>query len=141
MKLEKIKILGITVLLFAGFVSTLKAFGEVSVDNVSLQQTQPFQYKVTGKVVNATEEPREVVLRAQAVFYDETAPKGDLPIRVLRKDITLVLRASETREVQAVLFEEGRLPDVRFRVEPELRIRRQRLWLNRYEDPDPEKRN
>ena len=110
------------------------ALGEISILNVHIQETPPFQYIVRGTVVNETAQEREVVLRAQAVMYDQTAPKGDLPIRVLRKDKTLILRPSEKREVEMTLIHEGRMPDVRFRVEPVLRIRRQRPWLFSYED-------
>lgn len=121
-------------------VSALYAAGEVSVQQVRIEDAPPFQYKVIGEVENTTAEPREVVLRAQAVIYDKSSPQGDVPIHVLRKDMTIVLRASEKRTVETVLFKEGRLPDVRLRIKPELRVRRQRLWMNTYEDPDPERR-
>ena len=108
-------------------------------DDIELQQDPPFQYKVIGEVINKTAEAREVVLRAQVVFFDQSSPKGDIPVHVLRKDMTVILRGSEKRNVAAVLFQEGHPPDVRYRIEPELRIRRTRLWMNRYEDTDPKK--
>lgn len=108
--------------------------GEISVVNVCLQDKPPFQYIVRGTVVNETAQDREVVLRAQVVMYDQTAPQGDLPVRVLRKDKTIILKASESREVEMKVIQEGRMPDVRFRAEPVLRVRRQRLWIVNYED-------
>lgn len=108
--------------------------GEISVVNVHLQDKPPFQYIVRGTVVNETAQDREVVLRAQVVMYDQTAPQGDLPVRVLRKDKTIILKASESREVEMKVIQEGRMPDVRFRAEPVLRVRRQRLWIVNYED-------
>lgn len=116
------------------FSSELFAVGEISVQNVRLQDKPPFQYKVRGTVVNETAQDREVVLRAQVVMYDQTAPQGDLPVRVLRKDKTIILKASESREVEMTVIQEGRMPDVRFRAEPVLRVRRQRLWIINYED-------
>ena len=113
---------------------SLFAFGEISVRNVRLQDKPPFQYIVRGTVVNETDHDREVVLRAQVVMYDQTAPKGDLPVRVLRKDKTIILKASESREVEMNVIQEGNMPDVRFRAEPVLRVRRQRLWIVNYED-------
>ncbi len=112
----------------------LFAVGEISVLDIHLQEKPPFQYIVRGTVVNETQQDREVVLRAQVVMYDQTAPKGDLPVRVLRKDKTIILKGSEKREVEMTVIQEGRMPDVRFRAEPVLRIRRQRLWIINYED-------
>ena len=112
----------------------LFGLGEISILDVKVQEKPPFQYKVHGTVVNETAQDREVVLRAQVVLYDLTAPKGDLPVRVLRKDITVILKASEKRNVEMTLIHEGRMPDVRFRIEPLLRMRRQRLWIFPYED-------
>lgn len=112
----------------------LGAFEEVTVQDVHLKDHPPFEYRVSGKVINQTAEPREVVLRAQALLFDASAPKGDLPVHAYRKDMTIVLKPSETREVEAVFVKEGKFPDLRARIEPVLRIRRQRLWMNRYED-------
>ncbi len=111
-----------------------QAFGEISIQNIGFEEFPPFKYKVSGTVKNETGETREVALRAQVVFYDEAAPKGDLPVRVLSKDRTIVLRASETRNIEVFLFKEGRMPDTRLRAQPQIRIHYQRLWLNRYED-------
>lgn len=124
--------LGVLIFIF----STSFAFGagEISIQNVHLQDKPPFQYVVRGIVANETAEAREVVLRAQVVMYDQTAPQGDLPVRVLRKDQTIILKPSEKRQVALTVIQEGRMPDVRFRAEPVLRVRRQRPWLFPYED-------
>ncbi len=121
--------------LFGYFLAApLFGIGEISILDIKVHNKPPFQYKVQGTVVNETDHDREVVLRAEAVMYDETAPKGDLPVRVLRKDTTVILKAAEKRNVEITLIHEGRMPDVRFRVEPVLRVRRQRLWIFPYED-------
>lgn len=119
---------------FCLLASSIFAAGEIDIQNVGVQDKPPFQYIVRGTVINTTTQDREVVLRAQVVMYDQTAPKGDLPVRVLRKDQTIILKASEQRVVELPVMQEGRMPDVRFRVEPVLRIRRQRPWLFSYED-------
>lgn len=123
-------------LILACLLTTVPVFaaGEINILDVKVLEKPPFQYKVQGTVVNETDHAREVVLRAEVVMYDETAPKGDLPVRVLRKDMTVILKAAEKRNVELTLIQEGRMPDVRFRVEPILRMRRQRLWIFPYEN-------
>jgi hypothetical protein len=112
----------------AAFAAQAFGVGEIHIDGVGIQEKPPFQYFLNGTVSNQTTDIREVVLRGQVVFYDRTAPKGDLPVRVLRKDITLILRPSESRNVQMQFFLEGNLPKTPLRVEPVLRQRRQRIW-------------
>ncbi len=105
-----------------------RAEGEILIKNISLEELPPFQYKVKGLVSNNTGQAREVVLRGEVVVYDRSAPKGDVPVRVLRRDSTIVLKAREKRIVTLDFLLEGRMPDVPLRNQPVLRVRRQKPW-------------
>ncbi len=104
------------------------ALGEIQVESVRIETQSPGNYWLVGTVRNTTSEAREVTLRAQIVFFDRAAPEGDLPVALLRKDRTEILRAGEAREVRVTLLNEGTPPRGDLRLEPLLRIRRQRLW-------------
>ncbi|MCI0597439.1 MAG: hypothetical protein L0Z48_13015, partial [candidate division Zixibacteria bacterium] len=101
----------------------------INVEGVRATVISPARYELTGNVTNTSEDAREVTLRAQITFYDRTAPKGDLPLDYLRKDITEVLRPGENRAVRVVLLRSGAPLHDAVRLEPFLRIRRQRVWL------------
>ena len=105
-----------------------QAVGEIKIEKVGLRTFSPDHYFVTGQVSNTTQDSREVVLRAQVLFYEKGSPKGDIPAMILRKDRTLVLRPLETRKVKTRLLNEGDLPRSELRLEPVLRVRRQRPW-------------
>lgn len=118
----------LSLVLALSFSSGLHAAGEIVIDGISLEQDPPDHYYVIGTVVNATNEPREVILRAQVLFYDNAVPKGDLPVIVLRKDKTMILKAQEKKTLRIPILKEGVLPRLDLRVEPQLRLRRQRVW-------------
>ena len=100
----------------------------MAVSNVAYSQTAPGKFLVTGNIQNPTPEPREVVARGLLTFYDQTPPKGDVPLFSLRKDTTMVLAAGETRALEVLLINEGGMPRGALRVEPVIRVRRQRIW-------------
>lgn len=108
--------------------SSVIAAGEIAIENVAVERKTSSQYVLSATVINQSPEPREVILRAQISFYDKAAPKGDLPVAVLRKDVTVVLRKEENRRLAVDLVEEGPKEKGSIRLEPSLRIRRQRPW-------------
>jgi hypothetical protein len=109
-------------------IAELSAAGEINLSAPMLEQEPPDHYYVLGSVTNTTDKTREVILRAQVLFYDKAVPKGDLPVIVLRKDMTLILKPREKKELRIPILKEGFLPRLDLRVEPQLRLRRQRVW-------------
>ena len=101
---------------------------QINVNNVSYSQTAPGKFVVTGDVQNPTPEPREIVVRGLLSFYDQSVAKGDAPLFSLRKDTTIVLAPSENRTIEIQLINEGKMPRLALRIEPVLRVRRQRVW-------------
>lgn len=101
---------------------------QISVSNISYSETEPGKFLLSGDLQNPTQEPREVVIRGLLTVYDQTAPKGDLPLFALRKDMTLILRSGEGRTVEIPLINEGGTPRGALRIEPLIRVRRQRVW-------------
>ena len=110
------------------FSSKVFAVNDIQIENVSVDSTSQGHYLLKATVINAFPEASEVVLRAQIVFYDKSAPKGDLPVMILRKDMTLVLKQGENREAQFQLLNEGTYPPGSLRMEYQCRVRRQREW-------------
>lgn len=113
------------------FLSTLlfgENSGQIQITNISAREVSEGHYVLEGLVSNKTTNPKELVLRAQITFYDRTAPRGDLPLAVLRKDITIILKSGEERSLQIPLINEGKRWHGAVRLEPFLRIRRQRAW-------------
>ena len=106
----------------------LFADGEISIQGITYLVHSPHRYEVIGSMKNETEEPREVVYRAQLTFYEKTAPVGDKPAFLVRKDVTIILRPGERKKIRTVLLAEGTPPKGALRAEPILRIRRQRPW-------------
>ncbi len=104
------------------------AVGEIRIEDVFVKTDPPDRYTVGATVSNQTDKPREVTLRAQIFFFEKASPKTDKPAMILRKDLTLVLRKNESRKIRVRLLNEGTLPKERLRLEPEIRIRRQREW-------------
>lgn len=102
--------------------------GEIQLDNIQLVSHLPDRYEVSVNITNAAFNSREIVLRAQVFFYDAASPKGDIPVMILRKDETIVMKSGEQRTITVKLINEGILPKGRLRLEPEIRIRRQREW-------------
>jgi hypothetical protein len=109
----------------------LQAVGEIRITNVAARQKTPGKFILTANVANSTGEPREVVFRAQLTFYDKTSPPGDLPATVVQKDFTIILKAGQERSLEVPIILEGKLPPGSLRMEPSLRIRRQREWMYR----------
>ena len=121
-------VIGALLLWVLFFPITLFAVGEILIENVQAKRLEHDRWEATALVMNVTEEPREVVLRGQITFYDQTAPKGDLPVSILRKDLTLILKPDEVRPVKIHFIDEGGAPKGSLRLEPFFRIRRQRVW-------------
>ena len=115
-------------LLFLSFSFRVWALGEVEVKAVSYQENKAGHYLVQCEIANTTDEAREVILRAAIHIYEKASPKGDLPLMVLRKDSTIVLRPQETRALQIPILNEGDYPRGSFRTEATVRIHRQRPW-------------
>ena len=109
------------------FASALYA-GDVHVDKIRYEEKKANFYVLSGTLTNDGGSPREAVVRGQLTFYDKASPKGDVPVAVVRKDITVVLRTGEIRNLEIPLYNEGRMPAGSFRAEPMLRIRREREW-------------
>lgn len=101
---------------------------DVYVENIMSEMIDPSKYVVMGHVVNAYDDKREVVLRAQIAFFDRTNPVGDLPVSILRKDTTVFFDPHESKQVRVELLNEGPPPEGALRREPMLRIRRVREW-------------
>lgn len=108
--------------------SSLCVWEDIAIQDVMINRIAEDKYEVTGNVINQTEQPRELVLRGQVTFYDRTAPKGDKPVMILRRDITQVLKVKESRIVKILLIDEGATEETSLRPEPMLRVRRNRIW-------------
>ena len=115
-------------LFFVLNIPSLFAYGEVAIGDISAESRTPNRYVLHGTVTNVVGDPREVILRAQIAFYDRTAPAGDLPLSVLRKDLTLILKSGESRKVTISMFREGTSMKGAIRMVPSIRVRRQREW-------------
>ena len=125
-----VQLIGLGMMALAVFCQTdARAQGEIVIEGVSAEQRTPTKYLVVGKVRNRTQESREVILRAQVVFYDKAAPKGDVPAANVWKDVTLVIWPNENRKIEIPLILEGGKPAGSLRMEPGLRLRRQREWM------------
>ena len=125
-RLRSVFLIGL--LLLTGPFPTVRAAGEIQIEQTAVQEIPPDRYEMTALVRNKSTDSREVVLRAQLFFFDEASPPGDIPLMILRKDETIVLKNEESRMVRIRLINEGTLPKSRLRLEPEIRIRRQRPW-------------
>ena len=110
------------------FSTTLFAVGEVSIKDILSREIAPLRYELSFQITNTTSDVREVTLRSQIELFDRSAPVGDLPVNILRKDQTMVLRAGESRDVMVHFVGEGPTPKGDLRVSPLVRIRRQRVW-------------
>ena len=108
--------------------SPLFAAGEIQIQNVSVEAQSASRYVLNGTVENTTPETREVILRGQVAFYEKASPEGDLPVAILRKDVSMVLKSKESRLLHIILLNEGTAPKGSLRLQPILRIRRQRPW-------------
>lgn len=115
-----------------GFVFSPPSFSSplnIDIHDVEAELLGPGKYLVRGSIFNGSDTPREITLRAQVTLYDRTSPKGDKPVSIIRKDFIIVLRTEETRELKISLLNEGTLPKGALRIEPMLRIRREREWM------------
>ena len=101
---------------------------QINVNNVAYVQTAPGKFTLSGNIQNPTSEPREIVVRGILSFYDQSVRKGDVPLFTLRKDTTIVLTSSESRLLEIPLMNEGEMPRGAVRIEPVIRVRRQRIW-------------
>lgn len=106
----------------------LFAEGEILIGEVQLTDKAVDRYSLSAPVTNTTGDPREVTLRGLISFYDRTSPMGDIPVMQLRKDITLILRPGEERQIDMNMIAEGSLPAGALRKEALVRLRRQRVW-------------
>lgn len=104
------------------------AFNEIKIEHVAVQNQSADRYEVTAVISNESDDSREVTVRAQVFFFSKVSPKGDKPAMILRKDETMVLLPGENRKFRVLLLNEGSFPKERLRIEPEVRIRRQRVW-------------
>lgn len=122
----------VLILIFAFFLGVpipqLWAAGEILIEPPNVKQLGPTRFRLTTAVTNQTDEPREVTLRAQISLYDQTVPKGDVPVSLFRKDKTFILRAKETRQLDELFVGEGLPAKGALRFEPYVRVRRQRVW-------------
>lgn len=108
-------------------VSDAWAVEPVHVSDVMLKESTDKRYIIEGRLTNMTDQSRDVIFRTQLTLYDKTAPKGDLPVSILRRDKNIVLKAWESRKVEIVFVSENQLRGS-LRLEPSIRIRRQREW-------------
>ena len=106
----------------------LAAVGEIQIEGASITRETPEKFKLSTSIKNTTADTREVTLRFQIFFFEQISPKGDKPAMVLRKDETIVLKQGEQRSMIVTLWNEGSLPKGNLRMEPEVRLRRQRVW-------------
>ncbi len=106
----------------------LWAAGEIQISQVTAKEIQPNRFEFFAQVKNSTQEPREVVLRAQVGVFDRTVPKGEQPLSLARKDFTIILKPGEERGIHELFVGEGSPPHGATRFEPTLRVRRQRIW-------------
>ena len=106
----------------------LYASSEIQVEAVRVDDQSPSKYILKGTLVNCTIDSREVIYLAQISFYEKAAPSGDLPASILRKNGSVVLRPGERRDVAVDFVSESTPPKGSIRLEPSLRIRRQREW-------------
>lgn len=125
MKKEKF---GFLLLAFCLIPSLVFALNEIQIEQVAVQNQSADRYEVSAIIQNQTTDPREVTVRAQIFFFEKASPKGQKPAMILRKDETMVLNPSESRQVIVRLLNEGTFPKERLRIEPEVRVRRQRIW-------------
>ena len=100
----------------------------VTVSEVSSSRLAEDRFMVAGTVLNTSDEKREVVLRAQIAFYDTGAPVGDVPVMVLRKDVSIILKPKDEFETEVLLIHEGVFPKTALRQVPTFRVRRDREW-------------
>ena len=106
----------------------LQAYPDIKIENISLQMETPNKYLLFGNVKNETDKTKEVILRGQLTFYDRSSPKGDVPAAIIRKDITIILKAGEARNLEIILLNEGTTPEGALRMEPNIWLRRQKDW-------------
>lgn len=104
------------------------AVREILISEVTLEQKSFQDHQLSAKVQNTTNESREVTLRAQIFFFNRNSPPGDLPINILRKDHVMVLKPQEIRNLEVKFVEEGGHRLEPLRLEPQVRVRRQREW-------------
>lgn len=105
-----------------------RAIGEIQITFNGMDEPAPGRYVLEALVKNRTDLPREIILRGQITFYDKAAAPGDVPLQILRKDITIILKSGESRSVKMGLLNEGSFPRGEIRVEPFVRLRRQKPW-------------
>ena len=78
----------------------------------------PHKYAAS-HIRNREEYAKKPVPRAMGINSDLFA---------LRKDMTVILKAGETRTLEVPLINEGSMPRGDIRIEPMMRVRRQRVW-------------
>ncbi len=120
-------------LFFVGiFISSASPFlgvtEEIQIENIAYAPKTADHFIVSWEGVNATTEKREIIFRAQLLFFETGSPKGDLPAMILRKDMTAILRPGERRALEAVLRNEGTSLKGSLRLEPTVRVKQNREW-------------
>ena len=108
--------------------SFLLATENITLDSVRVLEQSAGHFQLTANVANTTSETREVILRGQITFYDRAVPAGDVPVMILHKTVALVLKNGESRAIDMTLLNEGTWPKGSLRMEPSMRIRREREW-------------
>jgi hypothetical protein len=101
---------------------------EIQIESIVSRRVSFDRYLITARLINATNEPREVTLHAQLSFYDKTAPIGDRPVMIIRKELSVVLKKKQTKKFRVSLINEGVQPKAPMRFEPILRVQRQKVW-------------
>lgn len=108
--------------------NSARAQESIHVTNLSAAKLAWDQFQLHAEIENRTEVDQEVVFRAQITFYDRSAPVGDLPVSILRKDFIKILKVREKKVITVDLINEGSAIPGAVRMEPMLRVRREREW-------------
>ena len=115
-------------LLFCFILSPQLFAGAIKISDVTAVRDSPTQHFVRANLHNTSDQMMETVVRSELAFYDRNSPEGDLPVHVLKKDQSFILKPQETLPLEAKFLEEGAPPSIPLRIEPLVRIRREREW-------------
>ncbi len=120
--------LGFLILTVFYFVPAGFSVGEIAISDIQAEQIENGRYHLKAQITNTTSETREIVLRSQIEIFDQNAPRGDLPVSILRKDKNWVLKPGESRALDDDFLAQGVPLKGEMRIEPLVRIRRNRVW-------------
>lgn len=102
--------------------------GEIAITDLQAERIENSRYHLKAQIMNTSSETREIVLRSQIEIFDQNAPRGDLPLSILRKDKNWVLKPGESRVLEEDFLAQGTALKGALRIEPKLRVRRNRIW-------------